>query len=267
MEALLLQGLLSCRQPQLWKFHTVVWQTTSKHCTKKRAAREPRLFFFIQLITYWFVALSLTLPSSNLKVMLHAPIFNADFNPCYTRQLLTQFCYGNGMLHETIFNATLLATLESKLLLDKYGGQRVKKTAAENHSGSVVSGRFGRTTQVSSPVLHLQQAPPSCLFTSRQRDLLSVLRGAFWGDVALKVSGGGVTRTNTIKIRATMLQIFESLSKTCNMLPQQNVALKSPFTPCYTKQLLTQQCCVKKSALKIGLCNITFTISSGLLKF
>ena len=27
--------------------------------------------------------------------------------------------------------------------------------------------------------------------------------------VALKVSGGGVTRTNTNKIRATMLQVFE----------------------------------------------------------
>ena len=45
-------------------------------------------------------------------------------------------------------------------------------------------------------------------------------------DVALKVSGKGVTRTNTNKIRATMLQVFESLSKTCNMLLQQNVALK-----------------------------------------
>ena len=59
------------------------------------------------------------------------------FNPCYTRQLLTQLCCSNGMLHETIFNATLLATLEPRLLLDKYGGQWVKKTAAENHSGSV----------------------------------------------------------------------------------------------------------------------------------
>ena len=28
----------------------VVWQTTSKHCTKKRAARAARLFFFIQPI-------------------------------------------------------------------------------------------------------------------------------------------------------------------------------------------------------------------------
>ena len=44
--------------------------------------------------------------------------------------------------------------------------------------------------------------------------------------VALKVSGEGVTRTNTNKIRATMLQVFESLSKTCSMLAHQNVALK-----------------------------------------
>ena len=34
-------------EPQMWKFHVVVWQTTSKHCTKRRAAR---LFFFIQPI-------------------------------------------------------------------------------------------------------------------------------------------------------------------------------------------------------------------------
>ena len=35
---------------QIWKFPVVVWQTTSKHCTKKRAARAARLFFFIQPI-------------------------------------------------------------------------------------------------------------------------------------------------------------------------------------------------------------------------
>ena len=32
------------------KFHGVVWHTTSKHGTKKRAARAARLFFFIQPI-------------------------------------------------------------------------------------------------------------------------------------------------------------------------------------------------------------------------
>ena len=32
----------------IWKFHVVVWQTTLKHCTKKRAAHAARLFFFIQ---------------------------------------------------------------------------------------------------------------------------------------------------------------------------------------------------------------------------
>ena len=37
-------------EPQIWKFHVVVWQTTSKHCTKKRAARAARLFFFVQPI-------------------------------------------------------------------------------------------------------------------------------------------------------------------------------------------------------------------------
>ena len=31
-------------EPQIWKFHVVIWQTTSKHCTKKRAARAARLF-------------------------------------------------------------------------------------------------------------------------------------------------------------------------------------------------------------------------------
>jgi len=41
-----------------------------------------------------------------------------------------------------------------------------------------------------------------------------------------KVNGVDITRTNANKIRPTMLQVFESLSKTCNMLPQQNVALK-----------------------------------------
>jgi len=39
-----------CRQNLKYEFHVVVWQTTSKHCTKKRAARAARLFFFIQPI-------------------------------------------------------------------------------------------------------------------------------------------------------------------------------------------------------------------------
>ena len=37
-------------EPQLWKFLFVAWQTTSKHCTKKRAARAAQLFYFIQPI-------------------------------------------------------------------------------------------------------------------------------------------------------------------------------------------------------------------------
>ena len=33
-----------------WKSHVVIWQTTSKNCTKVRAARAARLFFLIQPI-------------------------------------------------------------------------------------------------------------------------------------------------------------------------------------------------------------------------
>ena len=37
-------------EPQIWKIPVVVWHTMSKNCTKKRAARAARLFFFIQAI-------------------------------------------------------------------------------------------------------------------------------------------------------------------------------------------------------------------------
>ena len=60
--------LPSSTEPQIWKFPVVVWQTTSKHCTKKRAARAARLFFLFNQSNHWFVALSLTLPSSDLKL-------------------------------------------------------------------------------------------------------------------------------------------------------------------------------------------------------
>ena len=43
-------GLELASEPQIWKFHVVVWQTTSKCCSKKRAARAARLFFLIQPI-------------------------------------------------------------------------------------------------------------------------------------------------------------------------------------------------------------------------
>ena len=34
-------------EPQMWKVYVVVWQTTSEHCTYKRAARAAWLFCFI----------------------------------------------------------------------------------------------------------------------------------------------------------------------------------------------------------------------------
>ena len=51
---------------KIWKFHVAVSQTTSKHCSKKRAARAARLFFSFNQSNHWFVPLSL--PSSNLKL-------------------------------------------------------------------------------------------------------------------------------------------------------------------------------------------------------
>ena len=54
-------------EPQTWKFHVVVWQTTSKQCSKKRAARAARLFFFVQPIKSLICGVVVTLPSSNLK--------------------------------------------------------------------------------------------------------------------------------------------------------------------------------------------------------
>ena len=38
----------------LWNFHVVIWQTTSKNCTKVRAARAARLFLLIQPIISLF---------------------------------------------------------------------------------------------------------------------------------------------------------------------------------------------------------------------
>ena len=49
MKVLLLQLALSS-EPQKSKFHVVVWQTKSKNCAKKRAAREEWLLFFVQPI-------------------------------------------------------------------------------------------------------------------------------------------------------------------------------------------------------------------------
>ena len=43
--------LLLSSEPQKWKFHVIVWQTTSKNCTKKLAPRAARLLFLIQPIT------------------------------------------------------------------------------------------------------------------------------------------------------------------------------------------------------------------------
>ena len=43
-------GFALSSELQVWTFHVVVWPTTSKHCSRKRAAREARLFLLIQSI-------------------------------------------------------------------------------------------------------------------------------------------------------------------------------------------------------------------------
>ena len=61
--------LVLSSEPQIWKFHVVVRQTPSKHCTKKRAARAARLFFLFNQSNHRFV-LSLPLSSSFLKLLI-----------------------------------------------------------------------------------------------------------------------------------------------------------------------------------------------------
>ena len=74
-------------EPQIWKFHVVVCLTTSKHCTKKRAARAARLFSSFNQSNHWFVTLSLTLPSSNLKLpsLLNDDVLLKSNDPLFSR--------------------------------------------------------------------------------------------------------------------------------------------------------------------------------------
>ena len=72
--------------------------------------------------------------------------------------------------------------------------------------------------------LAVEDAPAFARYFRMEKE--KFVGGAFWYNVALKVDGEGVTRTNSDNVRATMSQQFESTSNCCNMLPQQNVALK-----------------------------------------
>ena len=48
---------LRCRQ----NLHVVVWQTISKNCIQKRAARAAQLFFLIQPIKSYFCGVGITI--------------------------------------------------------------------------------------------------------------------------------------------------------------------------------------------------------------
>ena len=72
-------GLALSSELQIWKFHVVVWQTTSKNCTKKRPARAARLFSSFNQTNHWLVALTLPLPSSFLKLPI---VIDTQRFPC-----------------------------------------------------------------------------------------------------------------------------------------------------------------------------------------
>ena len=54
MKELLLRVFVAVKKPYSLEFHVVIWQTTSKNCTKVRASRAARLVFLIQPIRLLF---------------------------------------------------------------------------------------------------------------------------------------------------------------------------------------------------------------------
>ena len=87
-------------------------------------------------------------------------------------------------------------------------------------------GRIAIHIERQPTIMRTPISPGERLAVTLRYDLFSVLRGAFWDDVALKVSGGGVTRTNTNKIPATMLQVCRFLNR-----------FQKPATCCRNKML------------------------------
>ena len=55
-------------EPQIWKFHAVVWQTTSKFAPKSVPHVQHDYFSSFNQSNHWFVSLALPLPSSFLKL-------------------------------------------------------------------------------------------------------------------------------------------------------------------------------------------------------
>ena len=55
-------------QPQIWKFHVVVWQIRQNIAPKGVLHVQHDNFSSFNQWKHWFVAMSLTLPSSNLKL-------------------------------------------------------------------------------------------------------------------------------------------------------------------------------------------------------
>ena len=67
--------LVLSSEPQIWKSHVVVCQTTSKHCTAPKSVPHVQHDYFSSFnqSNHWFVALELTLLPSNLNLPIVSP--------------------------------------------------------------------------------------------------------------------------------------------------------------------------------------------------
>ena len=117
-------------EPQIWKFHVVIWK---KNGSRKSAVRALRLIFFLSFDqSYWFVTLSLLLPSwfhklplecvrsCDQKPYLHNETkggicIKVEFNPQKNISLLQHgrrfFVYSSNMAAVTSCKHTLLRNL------------------------------------------------------------------------------------------------------------------------------------------------------------
>lgn len=59
------ENLLQRCRVQIWKFHIIVWQTTSKNCTRER---DPRLFFLIQPIISFICGVAVALAIAEIRI-------------------------------------------------------------------------------------------------------------------------------------------------------------------------------------------------------
>ena len=62
-----MKDLLLCVKALIWKFHVVIWQSTSKNSTKVRVARAARLFFHSRPIKFLIYGVVVAVPVVDAK--------------------------------------------------------------------------------------------------------------------------------------------------------------------------------------------------------